>query len=90
MSLKYIKSTPHKIQGKSIDRYDATIGPFFVGAQDNGEGWWNWWVALAEQGPAAGDHAILESGGNASWETARHSVERVLRGVANRILKGLK
>jgi hypothetical protein len=73
-----------------IDRYDAKVGPFFVGAQDNGEGWWNWWIALAEQGPAAGEHAIYDHGGALSWDAARRLIEQVLRDVADNILEALK
>lgn len=90
MSLEYVKTTPHHLGGRDIDRYDANVGPFFVGAQDNGEGWWNWWVALAEQGPAAGEHAIVDSGGTLSWETARRDLEQALRDVADGILEALK
>ena len=86
MRIDYIKSTPHK----GIDRYDAKIGRFFVGAQDNGEGWWNWWIALAEQGPAPGEHAIVDSGGTMSWETARRDVEQALRDIADSILEVLE
>jgi hypothetical protein len=69
-------------QGYVRARYDAKVGPFWVGTQDNGEGWWNWWVALAEQGPAAGDHAIVEAGGAASEEAAKRSImTEVLRQV---------
>ena len=89
MSIDYKMSTPHT-RPVRVDRYDAKIGPFFVGAQDNGEGWWNWWVALAEQGPAAGDRAIYDSGGALSWDAARRLIEQVLRDVAQGLLEELR
>lgn len=87
--IDYKISTPHRLSGRDIHRYDAKVGIFFVGAQDNGEGLWNWWVAFAEQGPAAGEHAILDSSAALSWETARRDIEQVLHDVANDLLKVL-
>ena len=57
-----------------VDRYDAKVGFLHVGTQDNGEGWWNWWIALAEQGPAAGDRAIVKSGGEPRLHLAKERI----------------
>ena len=90
--IDFKKSFPHADSSRfrHIERYDAKVGLFFVGAEDNGEGWWNWWVALAEQGPAPGDRAIYEAGGDATWDEARASIEAILRSVADGILKELQ
>ena len=88
MSIDYKISTP-RTHPRRIDRYDAKIGLFFVGAQDTGEGWWNWWIAFARQGPAVGDHATIDAGGTLSWETARRDIEQALRAVAAGILDEL-
>lgn len=90
MSIDYNKISKPLGGGHTIDRYDAKIGPFFVGAQDNGEGLWNWWIALAAQGPAAGEHAIFDSGCTLSWDRARHDIEDSLHAGAINILELLK
>jgi hypothetical protein len=84
VSVKYKKT-----RSFGCDRYDARVGMLWVGTQDNGEGWWNWWVALAEQGPAAGDHAIVESGGCPTLASAQERIATECELVARRILGDL-
>jgi hypothetical protein len=70
-------------------RYDAKVGHLFVGAQDNGEGWWNWWIALAEQGICAGEHGILEQGGEPRLHLAKKRIEVACEIIARAIFGDL-
>ena len=70
-------------------RYDAKVGHLFVGAQDNGGGWWNWWVALAEQGICAGEYAIIEQGGEPTLKIAKEQIATNCEIIARRILRDL-
>lgn len=67
-------------------RYDARVGLLHVGAQDNGEGWWNWWVALSEQPFCAGETDIVESGGCPTLKIAKERIAVECEIVARRIL----
>lgn len=79
--MKFVKAT-----GTYTSRYDARAGLLHVGAQDNGEGWWNWWIALAPQGPAPGDYAIVESGGSKSLKAAKEEIVAKCKEIAGQIL----
>lgn len=73
----------------ATSRYDALVGILHVGTQENGEGWWNWWVATAEQGICAGEHMIIESGGCPTLKLAKAAITRECEIVARRILAAL-
>lgn len=72
------------------DRYDAKVGPFFVGAEDDGTGLWNWWVAFAEQEVFTPGGPNIYANGNAlSWEVARREIEQALRTLSRDLLEAL-
>lgn len=73
----------------ATNRYDARVGILHVGTQANGEGWWNWWVALAEQGPAAGENAIVESGGAETLVSAKRAITDACKVIERAIRKAL-
>ena len=76
--ISWTKSS-HAYLNYDIVRYDAKVGVFHIGTQDNGEGWWNWWIALAEQGPVAGEHMIVETGGAKSARAAKAAITAELQ-----------
>ncbi len=70
-------------------RHDARVGILHVGTQDNGEGWWNWWVATAEQGEAAGEVGVIRSGGAPSLRVARELITTECQSIATAIREAL-
>ncbi len=84
--IKFVKASG---TSGACSRYDARVGMLYVGVEDNGEGWWNWWIAFAEQGPAAGDRAIVESGGGPTLTNAKERIATECELIARRILGDL-
>lgn len=70
-------------------RYDAKVGHLHVGVQDNGERWWNWWIAVDAQGICAGDGDTLEEGGAPTLRAAKAAIDAHVELIARRILSDL-
>lgn len=74
-------------ESKAGKRYDAQVGHLFVGAEDNGEGTFNWWVAVNVQGVCPGEHGILAQGSADSWLNARIRIVKTVVELAENILR---
>jgi len=75
--------------GPKLKRFDARVGHLHVGCEDNGEGWFNWWVATAEQGVAPGEWMCLKTGGAKSEDEAKLQIHSAVIEIVMRMLEGL-